>query len=67
MSIDLNDLNAPSFLVGELYGLEMAVDHGDENGRDKQERWNDQANALFHKNPMLWGEMYIVPPEQARN
>jgi hypothetical protein len=64
--IDLTELGSSGFKIGELYGLEIAVDHGNEEGRDEQERWNDRANAGFHENPTLWGEMYIVPPGQAR-
>ena len=63
--LDLTELDARPFQIGQLYGLELAVDHGNEKGRDKQERWNDQANAMFHLNPTYWGEMYIVPPDQA--
>lgn len=64
--IDLEELDAELFKAGELYGLEIAVDHGNEKGRDRQERWNEAANAGFHEIPLLWGEMYIVPQEQAR-
>jgi hypothetical protein len=63
--IDLSELDVAPFQSGQLYGLEIAVDHGDETGRDRQERWNDQANAMFHLNPTYWGEMYIIPPNQA--
>lgn len=63
--IDLTELDVEPFEPGQLYGLEMAVDHGDETGRDRQERWNEPANAGFHENPILWGELYIVPPDQA--
>lgn len=63
--IDLEELDVDPFEVGELYGLEMAVDHGNEKGRDRQERWNEPSNAGFHTNPTLWGEMYIQPPGQA--
>lgn len=65
--IDLNDLEMEAFEIGKLYGLEVAVDHGDEKDRQKQERWNDAINSQFYVNPSLWGEMYIVPEPQALN
>ena len=49
-----------------LYGLELAVDHGDENGRITQERWNESTNAGFHENPSLWGEMYIMTEPEVK-
>ena len=65
--IKLADLDAEAFEDGVLYGLEMAVDHGDISGRDHQELWNDPANPGFHLNPSMWGEMYIMPESQALN
>jgi hypothetical protein len=63
--INLEDLDAGNFVHGMLYGLELAVDHGDETGRITQERWNELSNAGFNENPSLWGEMYIVPQPEA--
>ena len=63
--IDLSELDVEPFIPGELYGVEIAVDHGNENGRDRQERFNEQSVAGFHINPRLWAQMYIVPPDQA--
>lgn len=63
--IDLSELEIVPFEMGELYGLEIAVDHGSANGRDRQERWNEESVAGFHINPALWAEMYIVPPDEA--
>jgi hypothetical protein len=57
--INLNELNAEPFVIDELYGLEMAVDHGNLSGRISQERWNDSANGGFYENPFLWGEMML--------
>ncbi len=64
--IDLRELDVEPFEPGELYGLEIAVDHGNRNGRDRQERWNEETIAGFHLNPRLWAEMYIVPLSEAR-
>lgn len=64
--INLRDLDVENFEKGMLYGLELAVDHGDENGRIMQERWNDPGNAGFHTNPSLWGEMYIMTEPEAK-
>ncbi len=63
--INLNDLDLEAFESGLLYGLEVAVDHGDATGRIMQERWNNASMAGFHENPSLWGEMYIVPALEA--
>lgn len=65
--IRLSDLEASLFEKGQLYGLEIAVDHGTTKGRITQERWNDAANSTFHENPSLWGEMYILDEEQVMN
>ena len=65
--IDLSELDIEALEQGRLYGLEVAVDHGDENGRISQERWNDPSNPGFYQNPSLWGEMYIMSePEASR-
>ena len=65
--IDLSELDIEGLEQGRLYGLEVAVDHGDENGRITQERWNDPSNPGFYQNPSLWGEMYIMSePEASR-
>lgn len=64
--INLRDLDVADFENGMLYGLELAVDHGDENGRITQERWNELSNADFYQNPSLWGEMYIMPLPEAK-
>lgn len=60
--ININELNAKPFSIGELYGLELAVDHGDLNGRVRQERWNDPTNPGFFDNPFKWGEMLFLQP-----
>lgn len=57
--IEFSQLNADSFINQTLYGLEVAVDHGDVNGRISQERWNDPLNASFYENPSTWGELYL--------
>lgn len=58
--INLKELGENTLLTQQLYGLEMAVDHGNVKGRVTQERWNDAANDGFHENPSRWGEMFIV-------
>lgn len=57
--IKFSELNASNFQNKTLYGLELAVDHGDVNGRLSQERWNNQSNNGFYENPSLWGELYL--------
>ncbi len=65
--INLADLDVEELEQGRLYGLEIAVDHGNESGRIMQERWNDPSNPGFYENPSLWGEMYITSePEASR-
>ncbi len=59
--IDLTEFGISEFLGGQLYGLEMAVDHGNTQGRIRQERWNDAANPGFFENPALWGELLVAP------
>ena len=57
--IQFSELNAESFQNETLYGLEIAVDHGDLVGRNSQERWNDPVNNGFYENPSMWGELYL--------
>jgi hypothetical protein len=59
--INLNELGADAFKLNELYGLEMAVDLGDSNGRKEQIIWNNPSNSGFTNNPSLWGEMLVIP------
>ncbi len=49
-----------AFNVGQLYGLEMAIDKGNDKGREQQLRWNSRDNDGFHENPSLWGEMIFI-------
>jgi hypothetical protein len=55
--INIHEFGIESFSNNSLYGLEIAVDHGNKKGRVNQERWNDKANGGFYENPFLWGEM----------
>ncbi|GAB5556760.1 MAG: hypothetical protein SchgKO_09730 [Schleiferiaceae bacterium] len=41
----------------QLYGLELAIDHGNMESRTKQVRWNNPAVDGFYQNPALWGEI----------
>jgi hypothetical protein len=59
--INLKELDVDAFELNELYGLEMAVDLGNSNGRTEQVIWNNPDNDGFSNNPSLWGEMLIVP------
>lgn len=61
-TIDLKALGIETFTPGQLLGLEMAVDHGNNQGRYRQERWNDPLNEGFNTSPARWGELYILPP-----
>lgn len=65
--INLNELDVKPFELKKLYGLEMAVDHGDLDGRKKQERWNNSADDGFNENPSLWGEMMIAEPVETED
>ena len=61
--LDLKTIEIEGLDSKSLYGLEMAVDHGNEKGRYRQDRWNNQNTDQFYKNPSLWGEMYISGTE----
>ena len=65
--IDLKELDLDIFEINMLYGLELAVDHGTQNGRDDQDRWNDPANTNFSENPFVWGEMIFYNSETESN
>lgn len=57
--IKFEELNASTFVNNTLYGLEVAVDQGNLNGRISQQRWNDPVNNGFYNNPSLWGELFL--------
>lgn len=57
--IKFSELNADAFVNNTLYGLEVAVDQGNLNGRINQQRWNDPVNNGFYNNPSLWGELFL--------
>jgi len=61
--ISLNELDVEFFVPNILYGLDMAVDHGDLTGRKIQERWNDHSDNGQFDNPFMWGEMNFLPSE----
>jgi hypothetical protein len=63
--IPLSRLDIPPFSEGELYGLEMAINKGDENERKEQLRWNNPDAAGYSENPALWGELYLLGVETA--
>jgi len=58
--IPLTEIGAGGFRLNELYGLEIALDMGDEKGRKQQLRWNSPDIEAFHTNPSLWGEARII-------
>lgn len=60
--INLNEFGISSFDLNELYGLEIAINHGNIKGRVYQERWNDPVNTGYFENPSLWGEMIFFKP-----
>ena len=55
--IPLKSLGIDGFEDDVIYGLEVAIDQGDENGRQEQMRWNSPDAEGFDKNPSMWGEM----------
>ncbi len=60
-SIPLQQFITSAFLPGFTYGIEVAVDAGDQiKGREKQFRWNNPYNEGFHNSPQLWGKMQIT-------
>lgn len=60
-AIPLKELGDITFSNNVLYGLELAVNEGDEKQRITQVRWNSPSNEGFHKNPGMWGEMIFTP------
>lgn len=60
-SIPLQQFIASSFIPDNIYGIEIAIDAGDQiKGREKQYRWNNPYNEGFHNSPQLWGKMQIT-------
>lgn len=67
VEISLSELSIPPMETGILYGLEIAVDHGDNSGRQYQDRWNSSDMDGFYHNPSLWGEMLILESSHHQN
>jgi len=59
-SIPLSALGISAHEIGSVYGLEIAIDQGNNDGRKRQIRWNEPDIGGFYENPSLWGEMKIV-------
>lgn len=60
-SIPLQQFIAAPFIIGNNYGIEVAIDAGNKiNGREKQYRWNNPYNEGFNTSPLLWGNMMII-------
>ncbi len=45
--------------IGDLFGLELAVDQNVGNRREVQQRWNNPEVDGFNERPSLWGEMLV--------
>lgn len=59
-TIPWSAINAKPWESGKTYGLEVALDMGNEKGvRTEQLRWNSQGMEGFNFNPSLWGELKI--------
>ena len=58
--IPLAEIGIKAHELGEIYGLEIALDLGDDSGRKTQLRWNAPDVGGFFENPSLWGEMKTV-------
>jgi len=60
IGIALSEFTKTSIKANQSYGLEVAVDAGDNsNKRNEQVRWNSENREGFHKNPSLWGTLII--------
>lgn len=57
--IPVSNLNDEILNEGQLLGLELAIDLGNGNHREVQQRWNNPETAGFHELPSLWGEMIV--------
>lgn len=58
--IPLSSLGNLKFEKEKNYGLEIAIDNGNENGRTNQLRWASPQQEGFNLNPFLWGVMKIM-------
>lgn len=61
--IPLAQLSETQLIPEKLYGLEIAVNHGDKKERLRQDRWNTPNKDGYYANPSIWGEMIIQLPE----
>lgn len=61
--IPLDILGEETLLPETLYGLEIAVNHGNNKERVRQDRWNTPNQDGYFANPSIWGEMIIQLPE----
>lgn len=58
--IPVNMLTENKLSHHTLYGLEMAVNHGNKKERVRQDRWNTPNKEGYYENPSIWGEMLIT-------
>ena len=65
--IPLDQLTEQKLEPEKLYGLEIAVNHGNKKERTRQDRWNTPNKDGFYANPSIWGEMIIQLPENEAN
>ncbi|MBO6517443.1 MAG: hypothetical protein JJ975_12930 [Bacteroidia bacterium] len=62
--IPFSYLEVNGFDNGETYDLEVAINKGNGKERITQERWNNEANGDFYKNPSLWGKLVFIEIEK---
>lgn len=65
MMIPLRKMGKMPLMADKLYGLEIAIDYNGKNGREKQVLWNKTNGSNFYENPSVWGEMYVLPQNNA--
>lgn len=65
--IPLDLLGEETLIPETLYGLEIAVNHGNKKERVRQDRWNTPNKDGYYANPSIWGEMIIQLPENDSN
>ena len=64
--IPLKEFNINAFKIGKKYGIEFAIDQGNESGkRISQKRWNSPEANGYNSNPSLWGDLIFkeIPVE----
>lgn len=62
-TIPTSQFIAGPFIAGKTFGIEIAVDEGDMQGRKYQYRWNNPYNEGFNTSPQIWGRMQVISNE----